>query len=117
VLPKSYTTIPVLLTEFQASPLGGHSGVTATYKRLTMTFYWNGMKQDVEKFVAACQVCQQNKSQTLKLAGLLQPLPKPCVGNIDFIVGLPKAKGADTIMVIVDRLISSVCLIHTQLRG
>ena len=53
-------------------------------------------------------MCQQSKVQNLKPAGLLQPLliPNPVWKDIsmDFIGGLPKAKNANTIMVIMDRL-------------
>ena len=53
-------------------------------------------------------MCQRNKYQTLSLAGLLQPLPVPIAIwtdlTIGFIEGLPKARGVDTILVVVDRL-------------
>jgi hypothetical protein len=58
--------------------------------------------------VAACQICRQNKYQALKPAGLLHPLPIPAQGwegiSTNFISGLPKTKGANTIMGVVDRL-------------
>ena len=78
---------------YHDSPMGGHSGEFKTYKRIATDWYWIGMKRDIHKYVRRCQVCQQNKSQSLSPGGLLQPLPIPDkVGeeiSMDFIGGLP----------------------------
>ncbi|RVW79535.1 Transposon Tf2-2 polyprotein [Vitis vinifera] len=75
-----------------------------THKRLL----WVGMKNDIKEFVEKCLVCQQNKTLTLSPAGLLQPLPIPDKiwddVTIDFIEGLPKSEGYNSILVVVDRL-------------
>ena len=66
------------------------------------------MKKVVKDYLAACQTCQKNKYEALAPGGLLQPLPVPNMVwaeiFMDFIPGLPKAKGKDTILVVVDRL-------------
>ena len=53
-------------------------------------------------------VCQQNKVETNKTLGLLQPLSISSQHweevSMDFITGLPKSKGKSVIMVVVDRL-------------
>ena len=53
-------------------------------------------------------VCQQNKVDTIKTLGLLQPLNIPSQRweevSMDFIIGLPKSEGNNVIMVVVDRL-------------
>jgi hypothetical protein len=58
--------------------------------------------------VAECLVFQQNKVETIKTPGLLQPLsiPSQCWEEVsmDFITGLPKSEGKSVIMVIIDRL-------------
>jgi len=54
-----------------------------------------------------CEICQCNKTETLALAGLLQPLPIPTQVwsdiSMDFIGRLPKVQRKDTILVVVDR--------------
>jgi hypothetical protein len=71
-------------------------------------FFWDGLKTDVQRFVAECLVCQQNKVETIKTLGLLQPLAIQSQRweevSMDFITGLPKSEGKSVIMVIVDRL-------------
>ncbi|XP_024030695.1 uncharacterized protein LOC112094326 [Morus notabilis] len=65
VLTRLSLLLSVLLNEFHGSKVGGHSGILKTFKRLSSEFFWYGMKKDVVSFVAACQVCQQNKASTL----------------------------------------------------
>lgn len=107
VLSKSSCRIPTILLEFHASLVGGHSGYFRIYKRISSTLFWEGMREDIKKFIEACDPCQKNKYQTLSPAGLLQPLPIPNQVwediSMDFITGLPKTKGKDTILVVVDR--------------
>jgi hypothetical protein len=63
--------------QLHASPIGGHSGFLVTYQRVKKLFYWPHMKDTIQKFVAACLVCQQAKSEHVPYPGLLQPLPVP----------------------------------------
>ena len=96
-----------LITAVHSTAVGGHSGMTVTYRRLKQIFAWTtGMKSAVQSFVAACVICQQAKPDRTKLPGLLQPLPVPdsawSVISMDFIEGLPSLEGSNCILVIVD---------------
>ncbi|WVY96197.1 hypothetical protein V8G54_028348 [Vigna mungo] len=108
VLPRNFSRIPSIIKELHESPIGGHSGYFRTFKRVAGVLYWEGMKRDIKEFVMQCAVCQCNKTETLAPAGLLQPLPIPTQVwsdiSMDFIGGLPKVQGKDTILVVVDRL-------------
>ena len=108
MLTKDSSLIPMLLQEFHESGVGGHSGIFKTYQRISREFYWQGMKFQIQQYVAACAVCQQQKYLSMSPAGLLQPLSIPEQiwedVTMDFIEGLPKSEGMDIILVVVDRL-------------
>ncbi|GJU97129.1 ty3-gypsy retrotransposon protein [Tanacetum coccineum] len=97
-----------LLHEFHSSPVGGHSGINATIRRLNASFFWPNLKQDVTRFITECTTCQQTKYSTHKPYGLLQALPIPNQVweeiSMDFITSLPPSNGKTAIWVIVDRL-------------
>jgi hypothetical protein len=66
------------------------------------------MKADTTNYVKSCPICQLNKSENIPYPRLLQSLPLPDMASqhltIDFIEGLPKSEGKDTILVVVDKL-------------
>lgn len=108
VLPSNSPFVDLMLQECHDTKIGGHSGFLKTYKRVSREVYWSGMKRRVRDYVAKCAVCQQNKYVALSPGGLLQPLPVPELVwedvSMDFIEGLPRSGGMDTILVVVDRL-------------
>lgn len=96
---------------FQAlheSPLGGHSGEQNTYLRVKQVFQWPRMKAEIKELVRRCDTCKRCKSETVAYPGLLQPLPIPDQAwtniSMDFVEGLPRSEGRDSILVVVDRL-------------
>ncbi|PNY13662.1 retrotransposon-related protein [Trifolium pratense] len=108
VISPNSPSIPWLLEEFHNTPSGGHSGFLRTYRRLADSLYWVGMQKSVRDYVRSCDVCQRQKYSATSPGGLLQPLPIPNNVwedlSIDFITGLPKSKGYEAILVVVDRL-------------
>nr|KYP46337.1 Retrovirus-related Pol polyprotein from transposon 297 family [Cajanus cajan] len=77
VISRKSVWIPQMLKEFHETPVGGHSGFYRTYRRMATNLYWQGMKEDICKFVQGCDVCQRQKYLTTAPGGLLQPLPVP----------------------------------------
>ena len=69
--------------------------------------YWPSMKKLVQEIVQHCDICKQAKAERVPYPELLHALPVPrgLLQDItmDFIKGLPRSEGKDTIMVIVDR--------------
>ena len=65
------------------------------------------MRSDVDTYAKTCLICQQDKVEQAKPAGLLEPLPiadRPWeIISMDFISALPMSEGYDFIMVVVER--------------
>ncbi|WVZ93178.1 hypothetical protein U9M48_039180 [Paspalum notatum var. saurae] len=95
-----------IIAAMHSSPIGGHSGVKATYYRLKRMFHWKGIRLDVDNFVKQWQICQQAKHEPVSPPGLLQPLPVPKGAwrdiTMDFIEGLP-GSGPYTCYIVTDR--------------
>jgi hypothetical protein len=46
-----------LISLYHNSVVGGHSGVTATTKRVGSLFYWKGQHKHIRQFVRECSTC------------------------------------------------------------
>ena len=96
------------MREYHDGKMGAHGGVLKTQKRISELFFWFGMLQDIRRFVASCHICQRQKYSTLAPGRLLQPLPVPEKVwedlSMDFVEGLPRSNGVNSVMVVVDRL-------------
>ncbi|KAE8687867.1 Detected protein of unknown function [Hibiscus syriacus] len=107
-----------LMKECHDSKWAGHPGVDRTLALLSEQYYWPHMAEDVQAYVKTCLVCQQDKIEAKKPAGLLQPLPIPERPwesiSMDFIIGLPKTDGFSSIMVVVDRFSKYAMFIPTS---
>lgn len=106
-VPKSELRL-ILLSETHDPQWAGHPGVARMQALLGCDYVWPKMEQDIEAYVRSCLVCQQDKTEKKKAAGLLQPLPIPSRPwqsvSMDFISGFPKVNGMCSIFVVVDRL-------------
>ena len=97
-----------LIATFHNEPVGGHSGIQVSLKKLASLFHWKGMSKAFKMFVRECDTCQRNNPNLEAYPGFLQPLPVPNHVwrdiSMDFIDGLPSSHGKTVIFVIVDRL-------------
>ena len=66
-----------LLKETHDAKWAGHPGEERTMALLSRSYYWPKMGEDVQAYVKSCLVCQLDKTEKKKMAGLLQPLPIP----------------------------------------
>lgn len=113
-LTRGLPIITTLLLEYHATTTGGHAGVAKTLARLSENFHWDGIRDDVARFVAQCLDCQVTKYEAKKFVGLLCPLPilaRPWEDlSLDFIVGLPPYHGNTVILVVIDRFSKGIHL-------
>lgn len=98
VVPQVYRQHVLNLTHDH--PWSGHLGVTKTYNRILMHFFWPGLKADVSQFCQTCHICQVagKPNQVIPPAPLC---PIPVIGEpfeyviIDCVGPLPKSKSGN----------------------
>ncbi|XP_038207042.1 uncharacterized protein LOC119828829 [Zerene cesonia] len=56
------TEIKKILYDNHDIPIAGHLGSTRMFSRIKETYYWKGMRGDIESYVKACKACQENKA-------------------------------------------------------
>ncbi len=95
-----------------------HFGIDKTFAKMTRYLYWVRMREDVTRFVRACNNCQVNKGSNKQPTGLLQPhdVPSRCwdVISADFLTELPTSEqGNDSVLVVVDNFSKRAVFIPT----
>ena len=61
-----------VVREYHESAVGGHKGVSKTYWRIRADYYWEGMRNNVQKFIRECKTCQEYKLVRSKTYGSQQ---------------------------------------------
>ncbi|WCJ29454.1 Transposon Tf2-6 polyprotein [Euphorbia peplus] len=106
-VPKAANLRKLLMKECHDTLWTGHPGWHRMLALLQQHYYWPRMEDDVREYTKTCLICQQDKVERKKAAGLLQPLPVPSRPwesvSLDFITCLPRVDEFDSILVVVDR--------------
>ena len=88
-------------------PLTGHPGIRCTLNLVKTCYYWPTIKQDITRYIKDCDKCQRVKMNTSGKKTLLNPNAVPDapweIISVDLIGPLPKSKGKNAIMVVVNR--------------
>lgn len=91
----------------QLAHTAGHEGIQKTLHCLCRDFIIDDDQRVVRDFVRSCLKCQQNKTEHLQPAGLLNPLEVPSKIwsdiSLDFVEALLKVNGKSVILTMVDR--------------
>ena len=82
--------------ELHKSPIGGHRGVSKTFNRVRQRYYWENLKDDIQRRIQQCLECQLKGLVRLKTK---QPMViTDCPGtsmdkvSLDIVGPLPKTK-------------------------
>ncbi|KAL6210186.1 hypothetical protein ACLB2K_021123 [Fragaria x ananassa] len=67
----------MLMREYHDTLWVGHPGWHRTYALLKQGYYWPQIRDDVMEYTRTCLICQQDKVERQKTAGLLEPLATP----------------------------------------
>jgi hypothetical protein len=107
-----------ILFECHDSHTAGHFGTAKTISRISRSFVWSKMNEEIREYVSTCLVCQSNKASSQLPIGLLHPLPIPPhpwhTVTMDLITQLPRSnRGHTAVFVIVDKLTKYVTYIPT----
>ncbi|KAL2237413.1 UNVERIFIED_CONTAM: Gypsy retrotransposon integrase-like protein 1 [Sesamum indicum] len=93
-VPKGGDLRKSLISKCHDTLWAGHQGKERTYALVQRTYYWPQMRDDVDTYIRTCLICQHDKANNQKKAGLLQPLRIPKRPwesvSMDYICGLPK---------------------------
>lgn len=97
-----------ILAALHDSPIGRHSGIPVTLRRIKQSFYWKRLRASVQQYVQECSICQRAKPDHARYPGLLEPLPVPSqywqMLTMDFVEGLLRSGHFNCVMVVVDKL-------------
>ncbi|XP_035226804.1 uncharacterized protein LOC118199118 [Stegodyphus dumicola] len=107
VVPKSRREEVLQLAH--CSVFSGHMGVKKTVERIRYSFYWEGLRLDVQKFCEACKECQLTRPIKTVDRTPITPVTRPDlpfqIVNIDVIgpIDPPSSKGHKYILCLVDQ--------------
>ena len=98
-----------IMTLMHDHPTAGHPGRDETICKVKERYWWPNMNQWIADYVKGCATCQQNKNLTHQKKVPIYHIPSK-QGTLpfqsvamDLITGLPKRRGHDTILTIVDQ--------------
>jgi hypothetical protein len=116
----------LLMTLYHDHPTAGHPGRDETLRQVQENYHWPRMKEWIAQYVKGCATCQQGKIQThrktvpsYKIDTTIHQRPFQQIA-MDLITGLPKSKGYNAILTIVDHGCSRAAIFlpcHTMITG
>jgi Integrase zinc binding domain len=85
-------------------------------RRINKEYFWPGDRTWITEYIKGCATCQQNKNLMHRIKTPMFRIPSSISAKLfshitmDLIMGLPKSKGYDAILTIVDHGCSRVAI-------
>ncbi|QRV77028.1 Retrotransposable element Tf2 protein [Ceratobasidium sp. AG-Ba] len=123
VIPENKEIRLAILEMHHDNPIAGHQGPVRTLELISRRYYWQAMKQQVNRFVETCEICQRSKGHKHYAPQKPLPIPQKPWEDLayDFIVKLPESQGMDSILVVINRFSQQAhfipCLESTNAEG
>lgn len=111
-----------IIERYHDLPIRGHQGVGTTVELISRKYHWQGMVNDITRWIRSCDICQRFNTPSHQPAGLLSPLSIPedrfkSVSMDFFDMPASSEYEHDTGMVIIDRLTKFTCLVPCHKKG
>jgi Integrase zinc binding domain len=108
VIPPDQGLKCELMNIWHEGSINGHPGRDETIRCINKEYFWPSAKTWITEYIKGCATCQQNKNLTYRIKTLMFQIPSTISTKpfshiaMDLITGLPKSKGYDAILIIVD---------------
>lgn len=103
-----------IFSELHNSPVGGHKGVSKTFHRIRQQYYWENLKQDIQRRIQQCLSCQLKKLFRLKTKQkmIITDTPGTTLDKLamDIVGPLPKTKNGNEYILTMQDQLSKYCL-------
>nr|XP_022909084.1 uncharacterized protein LOC111420342 [Onthophagus taurus] len=69
----------IILNDYHMLPTGGHAGINRMFNNIKKTYFWSGLRKDIEAFVKKCDDCQKFKhsKHNIEPMSITTKLPHP----------------------------------------
>ncbi len=95
-----------------------HLGAVKTAEALLRSYFWNGLRADVERFCARCDGCQRYKNRNTAPFGKLHTMPIPLSRwqsvATDALTGLPSVNGFCAVISFICRFTKYLILVRVK---
>jgi Integrase zinc binding domain len=108
VIPPDQGLKCELMNIWHEGSINSHPGRDEMIRRINKEYFWPGARTWITEYIKGCATCQQNKNLTHHIKIPMFQIPSSISTKpfshiaMDLITGLPKSKGHDAILTIVD---------------
>jgi hypothetical protein len=116
VIPPDQGLKCKLMNIWHEGSINGHPRQDKTIRCINKEYFWPGARTWITEYIKGCATCQQNKNLTHHIKTPIFQIPSTISAKpfshitMDLITGLPKSKGHNAILTVVDHGCSRVAI-------